>query len=67
MESALKLIDDDVVERITFTGTPEEVRRKIGEYEKLGISLAVIRNVVDTKTGNTPVMDNIDAVAPLVG
>ena len=67
VESALKLIDDDVVERITFTGTPEEVRRKIGDYEKLGISLAVIRNVVDTKTGNTPVMDNIDAVAPLVG
>jgi 5,10-methylenetetrahydromethanopterin reductase len=66
VDGALKLIDDEVVSRIAFVGTPEEVRRRIQEYERLGISLAVIRNVVDRGTGNAPVLDNIDAVAPLI-
>ena len=67
VEGALGLIDDDVLEKIAFTGTPDDVRRKVQEYERLGITLAVIRNVVDTKTGKSPVIDNINAVAPLIG
>ena len=66
VEGALKLVDDDFMKRITFTGTPEEVRHKVEEYERLGISLAVIRNVVDRKTGKTPILDNIDAMTPLI-
>ncbi|MBI2880619.1 MAG: LLM class flavin-dependent oxidoreductase [Candidatus Tectomicrobia bacterium] len=67
VDGALKLIDDEVMRKITFTGTPEEVRGKVREYGRLGISLAVIRNVVDKKTGKAPILDNIDAMAPLIG
>jgi len=66
LNGALKLIDDEVIRKIAFWGTPKEVRNKIQEYEKLGITMAVIRNVVDTETGRRTVIDNIDAVAPLV-
>jgi 5,10-methylenetetrahydromethanopterin reductase len=66
LDGALKLIDGDVMNKIAFIGTPEDVRRKIGEYEALGITLGVVRNVTDRDTGNAPVLDNIDAVAPLV-
>jgi 5,10-methylenetetrahydromethanopterin reductase len=66
LDGALKLIDGDVMNKIAFIGTPEDVRRKIKEYEALGITLGVVRNVTDRDTGNAPVLDNIDAVAPLI-
>jgi alkanesulfonate monooxygenase SsuD/methylene tetrahydromethanopterin reductase-like flavin-dependent oxidoreductase (luciferase family) len=66
VDGALKLIDENVVNKIAFVGTPENVRRKIQEYERLGISLAIVRNVVDRETGNATVLDNIDAIAPLI-
>jgi alkanesulfonate monooxygenase SsuD/methylene tetrahydromethanopterin reductase-like flavin-dependent oxidoreductase (luciferase family) len=66
LDGALKLIDGDVMNKIAFIGTPEDVRRKIKEYEALGITLGVVRNVTDRDTGNVPVLDNIDAVAPLI-
>ena len=66
VEGALKLIDDDVLDQIAFVGTPEKVREKIKEYQNLGVSLAVIRHVVDRETGNVPILDNLAAIAPLI-
>lgn len=66
VEGALDFIDGEVLDRIAFTGTPEQVRRKYQEYKKLGIGLAVIRNVIDRRTGNGPVMENIDALTSLM-
>ena len=66
VEGALDFIDGEVLDRIAFTGTPENVRRKYQEYKKLGIGLAVIRNVIDRRTGNGPVMENIDALTSLM-
>lgn len=66
LEGALALIDKEVVDKVAFVGTPEDVRRKVKEYEELGISLAIIRSIVDTQTGNATVLDNIEAIAPLI-
>ena len=66
LEGALDLIDNRVIDKIAFMGTPEDVRKKVEQYEKLGITLSIIRNVVDKKTGKQTIMDNIDALAPLV-
>jgi alkanesulfonate monooxygenase SsuD/methylene tetrahydromethanopterin reductase-like flavin-dependent oxidoreductase (luciferase family) len=66
LEGALRLIDDEVINKIAFVGTPETVRRKVREYEALGVSLGIIRNVIDRQTGNQTVLDNIDAIAPLI-
>ena len=66
LEGAIDLIDDRVINKIAFMGTPEDVRKKVEEYERLGITLSIIRNVVDRKTGRKTIMDNIDAMGPLV-
>jgi alkanesulfonate monooxygenase SsuD/methylene tetrahydromethanopterin reductase-like flavin-dependent oxidoreductase (luciferase family) len=66
LEASLALIDEDVVKKIAFVGTPQEVRRKVKEYEELGISLAIVRSITDRDTGNQTVIDNIDAIAPLL-
>jgi alkanesulfonate monooxygenase SsuD/methylene tetrahydromethanopterin reductase-like flavin-dependent oxidoreductase (luciferase family) len=66
LDGALELIDEDVMSKIAFVGTPEQVRIKIADYEGLGISLAIVRNITDRETGNQTVIDNIDAVAPLL-
>ncbi len=66
VDGALKLLDKDVLNKIAFVGTPEHVRERIKDYQSLGISLAVIRHVVDRETGNTPILDNLEAIAPLI-
>jgi alkanesulfonate monooxygenase SsuD/methylene tetrahydromethanopterin reductase-like flavin-dependent oxidoreductase (luciferase family) len=66
VDGALKLLDQDVLDKIAFVGTPEHVRERIKEYQSLGISLAVIRHVVDRETGNAPILDNLEAIAPLI-
>ena len=66
VDGALKLLDDDVLSKIAFVGTPEKVRERIREYQRLGVSLAVIRHVVDRETGSAPILDNLDAIAPLI-
>jgi 5,10-methylenetetrahydromethanopterin reductase len=66
LEASLALIDEDVMKKIAFVGTPEEVRRKVKEYKELGISLAIVRSITDRDTGNQTVIDNIDAIAPLL-
>jgi 5,10-methylenetetrahydromethanopterin reductase len=66
VDGALKLLDEDVLNKIAFVGTPEHVRDRIKEYQSLGISLAVIRHVVDRETGNAPILDNLEAIAPLI-
>lgn len=66
IEGALDLIDDAVLDQIAFVGTPDKVREKIQAYQRLGVSLAVIRHVVDRKTGNGPILDNLEAIAPLI-
>jgi alkanesulfonate monooxygenase SsuD/methylene tetrahydromethanopterin reductase-like flavin-dependent oxidoreductase (luciferase family) len=67
LDGALRLIDEDVINKIAFVGTPDQVRRKIREYEAIGVTLGIIRNITDRKTGNQPILDNIAAVAPLIG
>jgi alkanesulfonate monooxygenase SsuD/methylene tetrahydromethanopterin reductase-like flavin-dependent oxidoreductase (luciferase family) len=66
LDDALALIDEDVMKKIAFLGTPEEVRHKVKEYQDLGITLAIVRSITDRDTGNQTVIDNIDAIAPLV-
>jgi len=66
VEGAMKLLDEEVLNKIAFVGTPENVRERIKEYQRLGISLAVIRHVVDRETGSDFILDNLEAIAPLI-
>lgn len=66
LNGALRFIDEKVMNKIAFVGTPEQVRKKVKEYESLGITFSVVRNIVDKKTGKKTIIDNIDALAPLV-
>ena len=66
LDGALKLIDEDVINKVAFVGSPEQVRKRIKDYEAVGVTLGIIRNITDRKTGNQTVLDNIDAVASLV-
>jgi 5,10-methylenetetrahydromethanopterin reductase len=66
VEGALDLIDEEVLDQIAFVGTPEKVRKKIREYQDLGITLAVIRHVVDQQTGNAPILANLETIAPMI-
>ena len=66
LDGALKLIDESVINKIAFVGSPEQVRARIKDYEAVGVTLGIIRNITDRKTGNQTVLDNIEAVAPLL-
>ncbi|HEX5465347.1 MAG TPA: LLM class flavin-dependent oxidoreductase [Candidatus Limnocylindrales bacterium] len=66
VDGALRLIDESVIDKIAFVGTPDAVRAKVRAYEDLGVTLGIIRNVLDRKTGVQLVLDNIEAVAPLL-
>jgi len=42
VEEAMKLVPDDVVQLITASGTPDEVRRKVREYCEAGCTCPVL-------------------------
>ncbi len=42
IEQAMRLVPDDVVQMLTASGTPQEVRAKVGEYFASGITTAVL-------------------------
>ncbi len=66
VESALGLIDDQIIAKHTFAGTPEQLRRKAREYARMGIELFTMRTIFDKATGTGAVLNNIDTFAPLL-
>lgn len=42
IEEAMRLVPDDVVQMITASGTPEEVRRKVREYIEYGATCPIL-------------------------
>ena len=42
IEKAMRLVPDDVVQMITASGTPEEVRRKVREYIEYGATCPIL-------------------------
>jgi 5,10-methylenetetrahydromethanopterin reductase len=66
VKDALRLIDDTLIDRLSFMGTADDIKKKVLDYNKLGISLFTIRSVVDDATGTKTVKDNIDAFASMV-
>jgi alkanesulfonate monooxygenase SsuD/methylene tetrahydromethanopterin reductase-like flavin-dependent oxidoreductase (luciferase family) len=58
VEAAMKLIDEDLALRLTASGTPDECRSRLREYEAAGASYPVILPVTHN------VDDMIDAFAP---
>ncbi|MBL8145695.1 MAG: LLM class flavin-dependent oxidoreductase [Anaerolineae bacterium] len=42
IEEAMRLVPDDVVQMITASGTPEEVRRKVREYVEYGATCPIL-------------------------
>jgi len=46
---AMKLVPDDLVERITASGTPEEVRAKVQEYIDRGCTCPILYPLGDVK------------------
>lgn len=45
IQRAKHLVPDELVERITASGTPEEARRKVAEYQKRGCTCPVLYSV----------------------
>lgn len=62
----MRLIDDTIIDKLAFTGTPDDIKKKVLDYKKFGISLFTIRSVVDDATGTKTVKDNIDAFASMI-
>ena len=58
IEAAMKLIDEDLAVRLTASGTPDECRARLREYEAAGASYPVILPVTHN------VDDMIEAFAP---
>jgi 5,10-methylenetetrahydromethanopterin reductase len=58
IEAAMKLIDEDLALRLTASGTPDECRARLREYEAAGASYPVILPVTHN------VDDMIEAFAP---
>ena len=42
IEEAMQLVPDDLIERITASGTPEEVRAKVQEYTRNGCTCPIL-------------------------
>jgi len=49
IERAMRLVPDDLVERITASGTPDEVRRKVDEYRAHGCTCPILYPLGDAK------------------
>ncbi len=42
IHEAMKFVPDDLIERITASGTPDEVRHKVGEYRRNGATCPIL-------------------------
>ena len=42
IHEAMQLVPDDLIERITASGTPDEVRSKVAEYERAGCTCPIL-------------------------
>jgi 5,10-methylenetetrahydromethanopterin reductase len=42
IHQAMKFVPDELIERITASGTPDEVRRKVGEYQRNGCTCPIL-------------------------
>jgi 5,10-methylenetetrahydromethanopterin reductase len=49
IERAMELVPDDVVQLITASGTPDEVKRKVDEYRKHGCTCPILYPLGDVK------------------
>jgi 5,10-methylenetetrahydromethanopterin reductase len=49
VERAMKLVPDDVVQLITASGSPDEVRRKVTEYRAYGCTCPILYPLGDVK------------------
>ncbi len=49
IEQAMELVPDDIVQLITASGSPEEVRRKVDEYRAAGCTCPVLYPLGDVK------------------
>ncbi len=49
VQQAMRLVPDDLVERITASGTPEEVRAKVEEYKRYGCTCPILYPLGDVK------------------
>jgi len=49
VERAMKLVPDDVVQLITASGSPDEVRRKVAEYRANGCTCPILYPLGDVK------------------
>jgi 5,10-methylenetetrahydromethanopterin reductase len=49
VERAMKLVPDDVVQLITASGSPDEVRRKVAEYHANGCTCPILYPLGDVK------------------
>ncbi len=49
VREAMRLVPDDLVERITASGTPDEVRAKVNEYRKNGCTCPILYPLGDAK------------------
>lgn len=49
VEHAMKLVPDDVVQLITASGSPDEVRRKVAEYRANGCTCPILYPLGDVK------------------
>jgi len=49
IDSAKKFVPDDLVQRITASGTPDEVRAKVNEYRKRGCTCPILYPLGDPK------------------
>ncbi len=65
IEQAMRLVPDDVVQLVTASGTPKEVRAKIREYFASGITSAIVyplgedvRYVIDVFTDTSASSDS---------
>jgi 5,10-methylenetetrahydromethanopterin reductase len=49
VERAMRLVPDDVVQLITASGSPDEVRRKVAEYRANGCTCPILYPLGDVK------------------
>ncbi len=42
IHQAMRFVSDELIERITASGTPDEVRRKVGEYRRNGCTCPIL-------------------------
>jgi 5,10-methylenetetrahydromethanopterin reductase len=49
VQRAMRLVPDDLVERITASGTPDEVRAKVDEYRQHGCTCPILYPLGDVR------------------